>query len=196
MADVGAGPDPVREFLGSASVFASMVSALVNEALNQVSGEYAMSMEQLRIVELVSRTGALSLHDIARGLSVSDPAASRAVDRLVRRGFLARERGKGDRRTVRVSLTPEGVAVLTRYHARVTETIAARVAPAEPGRIEAMTSALDHFTHRLLAGTPDGNLPCRGCLACNLFRRDDCPLGHGPGEPHTACLAGADAPGG
>lgn len=73
--------------------------------------------------DLTTRQLALLLHvalkpaphtvrGLAEALQVSKPAVTRALDRLGGAGFLLRERDPADRRSVLVSLTPEGRAFL------------------------------------------------------------------------------------
>ncbi|HVA91983.1 MAG TPA: MarR family transcriptional regulator [Chloroflexota bacterium] len=57
------------------------------------------------------RRGALSVADVGACLFISHSAASRAVDRLVRDGYVRREENPVDRRQKVLTLTEEGVAL-------------------------------------------------------------------------------------
>jgi DNA-binding MarR family transcriptional regulator len=56
----------------------------------------------------------LALTELAPSMGLSIPAAGRAVDGLVRHGFVARSEDPLDRRIKRLALTDEGRATLTR----------------------------------------------------------------------------------
>lgn len=56
--------------------------------------------------------GPLSVSDAAETLCVTPSAASRAVDRLVRDGLIARQENPDDRRQKQLTLTPAGAALL------------------------------------------------------------------------------------
>lgn len=57
----------------------------------------------------------IRIKTLAHDLDVSAAAASQAVDRLVRAGVVARTRDPDDRRAVRLSFSPQGLARLRRH---------------------------------------------------------------------------------
>lgn len=62
-----------------------------------------------------------TVRGLAQALRISKPAVTRALDRLGAAGFLERERDPMDRRSVLVTLTPEGRAFLSELEALVEE---------------------------------------------------------------------------
>lgn len=176
---------PMHELLGSVSVFATVLSAVVEEALERAWSEKGLTLGQLRFLTTIESGAEPGVNDIARSLDMSDPAASRNVDRLVLRGLVRRRQGTDDRRTVRLSLTPDGASVLEGYRLRLARTVDANLRWLSNDELVAMTGTLDRMTRSLLAARSDDSLPCQGCRACNLFRRADCPLGRS--RPHSAC---------
>ncbi len=66
-----------------------------------------LSLAQFRILELVSRGTERSTH-IASRLATSKPAVTVVVDGLVGAGLLTRSSLPGDRRVIRLALTPDG----------------------------------------------------------------------------------------
>jgi len=71
-----------------------------------------LSLPQFRALVLIDREPAVSLSAVADHLGVSLPTASRTVAGLVRKGLLAREGCRTDRRQCELSLTARGRAVL------------------------------------------------------------------------------------
>ena len=67
-----------------------------------------MSMPQLRVLVMIDARGPMNLSAVAEGLGVNASNASRACDRLVSSGLLARRTDERDRRSVVLSLTTQG----------------------------------------------------------------------------------------
>jgi len=76
------------------------------EALGQ---DYSFSQTMVLQALLLRRES--RMNDLARFLGLSKANASGLVDRLAKRGLIARRQGKTDRRVVIVRLTPEGQKV-------------------------------------------------------------------------------------
>jgi DNA-binding MarR family transcriptional regulator len=78
---------------------------------DKVFGEYGLTAEQygvLAVMEVLG--GSVRITDLARGLGRSANSVSMIVDRMVKAGLVRRGRDRGDRRTVRVSVTNKGEA--------------------------------------------------------------------------------------
>lgn len=69
---------------------------------------------QYPILAMVEANGPTAIGELSRRLGLSQPAATKAVDRLVASGLAARSGGAGDRRERRVGLTEAGRALLER----------------------------------------------------------------------------------
>lgn len=67
---------------------------------------------QLLVLECLSSCGHCKMHTLVDALKVKFSAVTAIIDRLVKTGFVIREHGKEDRRTVIVALTAKGKAVL------------------------------------------------------------------------------------
>ena len=74
----------------------------------------AYSMLHFQTLRYVGEQGDPFMHDVAKYLCVTPPAATLLIDILVKDKLLARTRGKEDRRAVRLSLTRRGKAFLAR----------------------------------------------------------------------------------
>jgi DNA-binding MarR family transcriptional regulator len=76
---------------------------------DKVFGKYGLTAEQygvLAVMEVLG--GSVRVTDLARGLGRSANSVSMIVDRMVKAGLVRRARDRGDRRTVRVSVTNKG----------------------------------------------------------------------------------------
>jgi len=85
----------------------------VRGPLEQVLGaDEEVSTSQLRTLRFLEAEGGAWIGDIASGLGISYPAATKAVDRLYERGLAERIRDGSDARRIRVGLTARGFEVL------------------------------------------------------------------------------------
>ena len=71
-----------------------------------------ISMGDFDVMQVVARTRACRVYDIAGQLSVTVGGISKAVDRLERRGQVARRSNPEDRRSSIIELTSEGAQAL------------------------------------------------------------------------------------
>jgi DNA-binding MarR family transcriptional regulator len=89
-----------------------------NSDLFEAVGTLELSLTQIKLLHhLDDDPSQLTLKEAAESVHVSLPAASRMVDDLVRRGFVARTEDAEDRRMKRVRLTDNGGAVIRRLNA-------------------------------------------------------------------------------
>lgn len=81
-------------------------------------GALELTMTQIKVLHhLDQHERSLTVKEAAEVASLSLPAASRAVDDLVRRGFAERQEDLADRRMKRVSITNRGRAAIRRLNA-------------------------------------------------------------------------------
>ncbi len=70
-----------------------------------------LSRHQASILDHLDEIDPITLNDLARHMGVTAATMSLAIDRLERKGYVARLRDAADRRRVHVRLTPPGVRV-------------------------------------------------------------------------------------
>lgn len=107
----------IDDFLGSARLFASAVHDIVEQRILDGVAGGRLTVSQVKLLKLVARTELYTLGDVASFLHVSNAAASRAVERMVRRNLLRRTEDEKDRRATHVSLTPAARQLLDAYEA-------------------------------------------------------------------------------
>jgi DNA-binding MarR family transcriptional regulator len=79
-------------------------------------GELELSLSQLKLLMILDRDGERTLKDLAEALVLSLPAASRAVDGLVKRKMVVRREDVDDRRQKRVAISAKGSGVIGRLN--------------------------------------------------------------------------------
>jgi len=159
-----------HDFLGSAHVFASAVEDTVEKRLlEEVAGKH-LTLSQFRLLMLVALTDARTINDVGLFLGVSNAAASKAVDKLVRRKLLRRTEGQPDRREIRLSLTESSRQLLAAYELKrkrkLTEVFRGF------GRDELKRSA--NLLDRISAGLMDHHNQEGVCLQCGIYFRNRC----------------------
>jgi DNA-binding MarR family transcriptional regulator len=106
--------------------------------LFRMVAELDSSFSQVKMLFLLEDGGEHSVKDIAQHLGLSLPAASRAVDGLIQRGYVSRRESAEDRRSRLVALTDEGRAVVDRVlraRLQTLEQFAAELTPQERDRL-------------------------------------------------------------
>jgi DNA-binding MarR family transcriptional regulator len=106
----------INDFLGSTQVFASSVNNVIEKRLLRKVGPRQLTSSQFKLLKLVGLTDAQLIGDVAAFLGVSNAAASKAVDKLVRQGLLVRNEAQRDRRAIQLSLTASSRRVLAACH--------------------------------------------------------------------------------
>ena len=71
---------------------------------------------QLMVLECLSTCGHCKMHTLVDALKVKFSCVTAIIDRLVKTGFVVREHGKEDRRTVFVTLSAKGKKVLVEVY--------------------------------------------------------------------------------
>lgn len=162
----------ISDFLGSANIFMSAVNNVLEERLlKQAGGQLTVS--QAKLLRLVNLTDAQTIGDVAAFLGISNAAASKAVDKLVRRNLVRRKEGETDRRSIHVSLTELGRNLLDPYYAarqKKLEEIFGQVSPEE------LRKAAD-LLNRLSTLIVDHSAQAEEiCLQCGMYFPERCLL--------------------
>lgn len=161
----------IHDFLGSAQIFASAVDDLVEKRLLREEAGSGLTLPQFRLLRMIALTDARTITDVAVFLGVSRAAASKAVDRMVRRKLIRRAEGEPDRRQISLSLTGAGERLLDSHEERRLRRLA-EIFRAIPER-ELVRSA--YVLDRLSAALMDsGSHHHEVCLRCGIYFRERC----------------------
>ena len=88
--------------------FAIISARVVRSVAGMYGPKYRMLPSGWKALAVIGRYGPLSAKDVGAYSTVEPDKVTRAVDRLVKLGFVARRKDLGDRRKVVLSLTPPG----------------------------------------------------------------------------------------
>ena len=102
-------PDPIEEDIVSALRRIVRAIDLQSRRMMDACG---LTGPQLVVLREVGRLSGASISALARSVSLSQPTVSGILERLEKRGLVRRERSEQDRRSVFVTLTPQGGGTL------------------------------------------------------------------------------------
>jgi len=161
--------DIAHDFLGSAHVFTSAVEEVVEKRLLEQATGRQLTLSQFKLLKMVALTDAPTLSDVALFLGISNAAASKAVDKLVRRKLLRRAEGQPDRREICLSLTESSRRFLTAYEEKKDYRLAQVFQGFPIDELRRAARLLD----RLSASLVDHNSE-EVCLQCGIYFREKC----------------------
>lgn len=166
--------DLSTEFLSSARVFAWSVREVIERTvLREVAGD-KLTFSQLKLLYLVAHTDVLNIGDAAAFLGVTCGAASKTVDKLVRRRLLRKVAPAEDRRSFRLSLTEASRKLMEAYQtARDYRTnLALKQFP--PEELRRTSELLDRLAGAIVSSSAD---PDAVCMQCEIYFREHCRFG-------------------
>lgn len=167
-------PELTNDFLAGARVFARAVRDVFEAAvLREVAGD-KVTFPQLKLLYLVSQTGSVTVGDAAAFLGVTSAAASKAVEKLVRRRLLRRNDIQGDRRTSQLSITEASRKLLEAYEAARNQKAAEIFAQYSPEQLRYTAELLDRLAAEICKQTTSRD---EVCVQCEVYFREECRFG-------------------
>jgi DNA-binding MarR family transcriptional regulator len=162
----------IQDVLGSAHIFATAVNDLMEKRLQALTGEQ-LTFSQIKLLKLISRAESYNISQVAAFLGVSTAAASKAVDRLVRRELLRRSEAAEDRRAVELALTDEGRRMLERYERLTRDTLESLFGGFSADGLRQTADLLDSLSVNIVEKEGvEGEL----CFRCGIYFRRKCLL--------------------
>jgi DNA-binding MarR family transcriptional regulator len=136
-------PDPTPPALSAADALAQL-SFLVQGALGRRASAAGVSLSLTRVLGIL-RDRRPTMHELARLMDLDKSSVTGLVERAERRGLTERTRSPSDGRSVLVTLTAEGRALVTRVAAafeRDVEDLLSALPSADRALIRALTERL------------------------------------------------------
>ena len=150
-------------------LFSQLINMTTLETLRYLR-EYHLTVSQLRGLRFLKQHEDCLVGDLANGLAVSYPAASKLMDRLINRGLTQRRDDKTDRRNIRLRVTIEGGRVLETIEEKRQREIAQIFLRLEEEEQRFLTQGLKRF---LEAALSDEAIIDKVCLHCGTEHFDD-----------------------
>jgi DNA-binding MarR family transcriptional regulator len=92
-----------------------------NRHLNRQLSAEGVSIDQWRLMKVLSESGGMTMGKLAEELALNSPSVTKLVDRMVEDALVYRVPDPDDRRKVRMFLSDKGAAMLTSQDKRVRE---------------------------------------------------------------------------
>jgi DNA-binding MarR family transcriptional regulator len=166
-------PEMICELLGSVQVFSSAMRDVLEEKLLRETARGRLTFSRLKLLKLVAFTNSHTIGDVAAFLGVSNAAASKAVDKLVRRRLLRRTEARADRRASELSLTGEGRRLLSAYEAARDQKLTEIFSACVPEQLYGTVATLDRLSANIVDHTAN---PQELCFQCGIYFREKCRL--------------------
>ena len=130
---------------------------LETELWNAVEGrlraDFGVTLPMFEFLQVISRTPACRVQDIAAELSITVGGTSKVVDRIEASGYVARSANPGDRRSSIIKLTPAGKRLLPKLTAAVDDELRGRLGTGVPDRsLLQLTKTLTRLRTAVRAG--------------------------------------------
>ena len=165
----------INDFLGSTHIFALAVAQVIEEKLWREAAGRQLTFTQLRLLKLVSHpVGVHTIGDVATFLGISNAAASKAVDKLVRLMLIRRREGESDRRAIHLSLTGPGQQLLDAYGVAAQSKLAEIFGQFGIDELQPVVQLLDRLSYSMMNGRPAAMEEI--CVQCGIYFREKCPL--------------------
>jgi DNA-binding MarR family transcriptional regulator len=169
-------PEVIYDFLSSARVFAKAVRDVIEADVLREVTDNRLTMAHLKLLYLVAQTKSVTIGDAAEFLGVSSPAASKTVEKLVRRRLLRRNDTRGDRRSSKLSLSGMGRRMLEKYETARNQRAAEIFSNYMPEVLRNTAEVLDHLASGI-ASQRLGSRSDETCLQCEIYFRSGCRFG-------------------
>jgi len=151
-------------------LFSRLINMTTLETLRYLR-EYHLTVSQLRGLRFLKQHEDCLVGDLANGLAVSYPAASKLINRLINRGLSQRRDDETDRRNTRLRVTLKGGEVLETIEEKRQTEIAQIFLRLEEEEQRFLTQGLKRF---LEAALSDEAIIDKICLHCGTEHFDDC----------------------
>jgi len=165
----------INDFLGSTHIFALAVAQVLEEKLWREAAGRQLTLTQMRLLKLVSHPeGAHTIGDVATFLAISNAAASKGVDKLVRLMLIRRREGESDRRAIHLSLTGPGQRLLEAYDAAMQSKLGEIFGQLPIDELQPVVQLLDRLSYSMMNGRLAATEEI--CVQCGIYFRARCPL--------------------
>jgi DNA-binding MarR family transcriptional regulator len=150
-----------------------VVREILDEKYLREATSLDISLPQFNLLRLIDHNGNHYVGEMANFLGVSQAAASKNVDKLVRLKLVAREIQADDRRATSLSLTARGKKIIRRYEALKQEKLREVMASFDPEELGGVIQGLEKVCYMILKKEED----IEGvCMKCRAYYIEHCPL--------------------
>ncbi|MDD1480901.1 MarR family transcriptional regulator [Burkholderia thailandensis] len=115
------------------------------ERLDRALGPLELTAQQISVILLLARGYARTPFELSRKLSYDSGSMTRMLDRLEKKGFVARARSESDRRVIELALTERGAQAAQALPALIATELNAQLEGFSAGELALLTDLLRRF---------------------------------------------------
>lgn len=129
----------------SLGYYLSKARNVLAERMDRAVKPLGLTAPQIGIVLLLSHKRATTPFELSRAMSYDSGSMTRMLDRLEKKGFIARTRSETDRRVVKLELTPAGQDAASRLPALCTAVLDEQLRGFSPDEVGTLVNLLSRF---------------------------------------------------
>jgi DNA-binding MarR family transcriptional regulator len=153
------------------SLFSDIIFKVMTVQLLRELDDLDISLPQLQALTYVAEHRNCSVGALAEGLGVTHPAAVKTVERLVKKGLIARAVAASDHRQAQLAATPGGRSMVNEIRRQRTERLTRVLDKMAPDDRLALIRGLEKFVTTALMD--EGALHSL-CVSCQTLMPSDC----------------------
>lgn len=163
--------DPRAECERLFRIFGRWACEGVTHRTLQVAGNDAVTPAQFRCLDLLARRDSCCVSELAAALAISEPAATKLIDRLQEKELVARTASRRDHRVVHVKLSQRGVSLAAELLRTRDDLLCSPMAVLSNRRLQLMARALESI---LMSALDCPEIIERVCLRCGGDHSPEC----------------------
>ena len=152
-------------------IFARLMVRTLTLRLLQEVASGVITWPQWEALTYVRRHAGCSVSDLAKGLLVSQPAATKLIERLVLKGYVIRKENPADRRACCITLSESGIRLVDSIKTEREGRFSFLVRQMEEDERAALIKGLSGFLEKALT---DEETVSEVCLQCGGEHEPDC----------------------
>ncbi|HWI55397.1 MAG TPA: MarR family transcriptional regulator [Desulfobacteria bacterium] len=154
-------------------LFVAIIRELLSQGLVEEVCDDQITVGQIRCLCFIWAHEKATMGDVARGMGISFPAATKLISRLVEKGLVARNHDPRDRRSIYIEITPLGRELTTRVKPEKIRRLGSLLDKIAPEDVESLRRGIEAF---LTVAVTDDELFQQICLHCGKEHAEDCVL--------------------
>ena len=161
------------EVAHASDLFVAIVEKLMTQRMLDESFEQQVTPAQLVALRYLTLNESSLMSDVAEGLSISFPAATKTIDRLVRKELASRMEDPHDRRVVRIRLTERGKKLVEEVYDERSRRFASVLDRLDLAARDDLQRSMESF---ISAAIDDKDTVGTICLHCGSQHHESCPV--------------------
>ena len=152
-------------------LYQAVVREMFTNSIISAGMDVILTAEQMKCLRFICCNDRVLVGQLAKGLRISYPAATKAISRLEDKKIVIREKDPLDRRNIYVSLTVKGMELADKIKAEKATRLNAIVKLMTEEQVKGFSEGLTAFLGAVLT---ENKLSETICLHCGKDHKDDC----------------------